>query len=207
MDLVQANGVELHTDNDVNFDIAPGWDQYKVCGDGTIPFPWQFSDAMAIQSTFPALAGLTMTTYGFRSEAAKCAALEGENTFTVPYKMDKCRLELVVEIPVPGTTPLSFEVSFYVHHATKEQSINAALKSTLVGQNIVISYESRELASMQIGLACKQTEQAIPEAAITREMQQSSGGEISWYFEVKRDALQDCQTVVWDPLFSPSRLQ
>jgi hypothetical protein len=215
MDLIRVNGIDLFAASDssgsrpgdVYFDIAPGWDQYKICGDGTDMSKWQFGDVMAIQATFTAVSGVKMTTYGFRSEAAKCDALGGENTFTVPYEMGKCRLELVVEIPVPGTGPLSFVVRFYVNHGEggKEGTINEALVSTQVEQDIVVSYESRELASMQIGLVCKQTEQAIPEAAISREPPNIGDGPgVKWIFEVQRYALQNCQSVVWDPLFTPS---
>ena len=208
MDLVRANGIDLWaaSDSNVNYNIAPGWDQYRICGDGTVANRWQFGDAMAIQATFTAIAGVKMTTYGFRSEAAKCAALEGDNTFTVPFDMGGCRLQVVVEIPVPGNGPLSFEVVFSVHHGQsgKENAINAALVSTQVEQDIVISYESRELVSMQTGLVCKQTEQAIPEAAIQRE--QPSGDGVALIFQVQPYALQNCQSVVWDPLLSPSFL-
>jgi hypothetical protein len=78
-----------------------------------------------------------MTIYGFRSEAAKKAALADETLFSVTANMNSCKLEVVAEIPVPAFGDLSFKLQFFVHHDTKEETINKGLASSEVGDEIV----------------------------------------------------------------------
>ena len=78
-----------------------------------------------------------MTTYGFRSEAAKTAALADETLFSVAADMGSCKVEVVAEIPVPASGDLTFKLQFFVHHDTKEDTINNGLASSEIGNEIV----------------------------------------------------------------------
>ena len=51
--LIEINGVELSTDDNGNGNakattvIAPGYENYKLCGNGDGGTPWEFGDALA----------------------------------------------------------------------------------------------------------------------------------------------------------------
>ena len=143
---MQMNGLSLEsffdTNGYANVDVAPGWDRYKICGRGVEEDPWRFGDAMAIRSSFAALTNLAMTTYGFRSNCSKEAALRGEKTFSIPDYMGCCRVEVVWELPVPPSDrDLTFQAQFFVHHDVREEEINRALQSMVLERSIIIHYQ------------------------------------------------------------------
>ena len=104
-----------------------------------------------------------MTTFGFRSEAAKKAALANETLFSVAANMGSCKLEVVAEIPVPASGDLSFKLQFFVHHDTDEETINKGLASSEVGNEIVGQWahpERQTLLRVVIAIVCRVHQQA-----------------------------------------------
>jgi hypothetical protein len=92
--------------------IPTSYEKYKVCSSGDGNSFLEFGDAMVLESTYADIPGLKVSVFGFRSEDAKQQVLEGNKLFAVDANMGSCRMEIVVEIPVPESGDLSFEVQF-----------------------------------------------------------------------------------------------
>jgi hypothetical protein len=206
----KVNGVELSTEEDGNAkattNIPSKYEKYKVCSSDSDSF-MEFGDALVLESTFADIPGLKVTAFGFRSEDAKQRALEGEQLFAVDANMGSCRMEIVVEIPVPESGNLTFEVQFYVHGSHKgksEEEINAALETKEVGNEIVVTYDDAELMGMSTGLVCESTKLAVPASNVTRaRVPGSSQGEV-WEYSVPRSTVAACGSVVFDPRMTPA---
>ena len=206
----EVNGVSLSTEQDGNAKattvVPTSYEKYKVCSSGDDDSFMEFGDALVLESTYANadLSGLKVSAFGFRSEDAKKRVLEGNQLFAVDANMGSCRMEIVIEIPVPTSGDLSFEVEFYVHNATNEDQINAALKTQEVGNEILVTYDDTELMGMSTGLVCKSTTLAVPASNVTRErVDDGSKGEV-WKYSVPRSAVAACGAVVFDPRMTPA---
>ena len=205
----KVNGVHLSTEEDGNSKattvIPDSYKKYMVCSSDGDSF-MEFGDALVLESTYAGIPGLKVTAFGFRSEDAKQRVLDGNQLFAVDANMGSCRMEIVVEIPVPANGDLSFEVQFYVHGSQggkSEEEINNALKTKEVGNEIVVTYDDAELMGMSTGLVCKNTKLAVPSSNVTRErVPDYSQGEV-WKYSVNRSAVTACGSVVFDPRMTP----
>jgi len=208
--LKEVNGVSLSTEMDGNAKattvVPTSYEKYKVCSSGDDNSFMEFGDALVLESTYANadLSGLKVSAFGFRSEDAKKRVLEGNQLFAVDANMGSCRMEIVIEIPVPSSGNLSFKIEFYVHNATNENQINAALKTQEVGNEILVTFDDTELMGMSTGLVCKNTKMAVPASNVARERVYDASQVEVWKYSVPRSAVAACGAVVFDPRMTPA---
>jgi len=211
--------------NDVTFDdsnskdgtiaINPAYTTQKICGDGSGGSYWQFDKGMSIINSLPG--GTKLVAYAFKNDADKATLLAGQKLFSIDGSMLGCKLEVVVELPIPATGDLSFEVSARIERDTLEQEYNAGLTLKDTGTDLEISTDKKTAAemrnntikgsnvimSMSRGLICKKTEQAVNASEISISGITGWDPTGSFTYTVKRATIAACESLYWDPTMAP----
>ena len=197
-----------------------------VCGAGSMGSYWQFDKGMCIKNTLPAVTGFTegvnLYGYSFRNDAAKTALLAGETLFSVDASMLGCKLEVVVELPIPTSGTLSFEVQTRIERDTEETVYNQGLTIREANNQIEIltpqatadSMRNNSLPGMNNvlivmakGLICKNTGLAVPQSDIAITVGSANGGAISNFnnnaaentftYTIQRTNIASCGSLYW----------
>jgi hypothetical protein len=228
--LNKVNGVSLGPDDankkDGNITINPEkkWQDQLICGDGSGGSYWQFDKGMSIINSLAG--GTKLIGYAFKNDADKATLLAGEELFSVDGSMLGCKLEVVVEMPVPATGDMTFDVQVKVEidatakRPNKEPEYNAGLKLNNLAEDIEITTDQETAAkmrnntingssvilSMSKGLVCKKTKQKVAASEITitgvAEWDPAKGGNTFGY-TVKRATIVNCESLYWDPTMAP----
>lgn len=175
--------------------------------------PYQFGDAMAVTSTYPDVDGLSITVYGFRTDATKDSILEDETLFSIPASLDLCKLEAVVEVPVPDSGDLSFAIDLWVEKDdADETALNNYIQSSRVGSSIffnttnqgdddaALDADGGQVMEMSTRLVCASTEAYVSDSDVTVTKDNDYQ---KWTFSVASSAVSSCGSVYFDPKVNP----
>jgi len=177
----------------------PAYEKYNLCDANDGEF--QFSDGMCVVSTLKV--GAVIRVYSFRDDTAKETVLAGETLFSIDGSMNGCKLEIVVELPVPSSGDFSFKLRMFLHHDTREAELMAGLTHDMndaepLGEVVLTTSADPDFSmTMSKKLICKNTEQAVTGVTI------NDADSPTFTFTVPRANVENCGSVFFDPKIAP----
>ena len=207
--LVEVNGQQVYQEVDerplpglATITTHPAYEKYNLCdGNNGVQPEFQFSDGMCVVSTLKV--GAIMRVYSFRDDTAKETVLAGETLFSIDGSMNGCKLEIVVELPVPSEGDFSFKLRMFLHHDTREAEMMAGLTHDMndaepLGEVLLTTSADPDFSmTMSKKLICKNTEQAVTGVTI------DDADFPMFTFTVPRANVENCGSIFFDPKISP----